>query len=128
MKRLSILLIVLLFSVLVAACTTQDPELSEEEVDAYKAEMQTNLDALGEQMTQLRVQAEQAGEEMRPEINAALDELQVQADQLKVQLDSLSEEVENTEAWEDIKAGLNTTWQGLEEGYQQIVNEINEEG
>lgn len=128
MQRLSFLIIVLLGSFFLVACsTTTNPELNEEEIEAYRTEMQTQLEALAQQMTELRAQAEQTGEEMRPEFYETLDSLQTQADQLGAELDILTEDIENTEAWEDIKAGMNTTLQSLEEGYQQVVKEINEE-
>ena len=79
--------------------------------DAYIKKMKAKLDEWNADIAKIEAKAESAEADMKIKYHQKIDELKQQREEATTKLDELQNS--GDEAWEDIKAGLESTWDSL---------------
>ena len=82
-------------------------------------------DQLGEwqkDLQELRVKIDQADDELREEYKEQLEQLRKKREEMRLKLEGLRDTGED--AWEDVKAGVELSWEVLSESFKDAIKKF----
>lgn len=85
--------------------------------DEFVAKMQTELDALNQELAQLYAKVDQASDEAKTEAKPKLDALRAQVVELNAELDKARNATEST--WTEVKAGAQKAMDATTDAFKQ---------
>lgn len=100
-------------------------EYSAEQAKQLRAEMHEQLEALDQEIAELRERGDELSEDARQEWEQQMANVKEQREVVEQRLDELQEA--SAETWEDTKQGARDAWDNLQQAYDDAVEYMNSE-
>lgn len=95
---------------------------TQEQMQAFRKQMETRLDEYGEKIDQLQAKAEKLGEDGKTKAQQQLTSLRQKRDEVSEKLKELGSSSGN--AWEQLKSGIDAAMEDLANAYKKVVAEF----
>jgi uncharacterized phage infection (PIP) family protein YhgE len=96
---------------------------TQEQMQAFRKQMETKLNESGEKIDQLQAKAEKLGEDGKAKAEQQLTALRQKRDEVSEKLKNLSSSAGT--AWEQVKSGITEAMEDLENAYKKAEAEFN---
>jgi peptidoglycan hydrolase CwlO-like protein len=116
MKRISVLLMVLIFAL--AVVLTGCGDKAKEQKEAYQKEIESKLSEINKKMDELKGKAGDVKEDMKAEFNQQMDALSKDREAANKKLEELK--AAGTKNWENLKEQMDKAVKVLEEQYDKL--------
>jgi chromosome segregation ATPase len=95
---------------------------TQEQMQAFREQMETRLNEYGEKIDQLQAKAEKLGEDGKAKAEQQLTALRQKRDEVSEKLNDLSSSAGT--AWEQVKSGIAEAMEDLENAYKKVAAEF----
>lgn len=92
---------------------------------AQQGKMESQLKDWGSKLDELKAKADQAGADAEANINKKVEELTAKREKMAQNLENLKNS--SDEAWESMRAGLQSAWEEISKSFEEATSKFNKE-